>query len=423
MFKKVTWSLAAISLLALTTLATAGSKTGKFSWTTDSDEAIELIEKIQSRVENFQLGSGTLELSRKLVAADPSFAMGSYYLSAVVPPPEQQEALAKAIELAADASEGERRFIEAMAAARGVNGAQLADAIPLLESLQQDYPNERLVPMILGQIHQNTGNVDKARSYFNRALEIGPPSNRARSFLANDDLLREAYADARRTFESIAKELPKDAAGAAVRYGIAFSHLYQGNDEAAVAALETFLTEYRDSGAAVGFPEVFIWNSIARIHLEHGRPDEAMKAYEMGYQSVPNSSLPEDQKRIWYGRLKHGTSRTLAKLGRMDEAWELANELRGMIDAGGENGAQFLPAYHYLAGYLKLEEGDAKTAAEHLEQANPNDPFHTLLLARARTKIGDEDGANEAYRSIVESTNNGLERALAYPEAKAKLAI
>ena len=45
---------------------------------------------------------------------------------------------------------------------------------------------------------------------------------------------------------------------------------------------------------------------MARINLENGRLDEAMKAYEKGYESVPGSKLPEDQKQTWLGRLRHG---------------------------------------------------------------------------------------------------------------------
>ena len=92
-----------------------------------------------------------------------------------------------------------------------------------------------------------------------------------------------------------------------------------------------------------------------------------------------------------------------------------------MIEEGGEAGKQFLPAYHYLAGYLKLEAGDARAAVEELKQADPQNPFHTLLLARASEKIGDHDGARKAYQAILDSKQNGLERALAYPEARRKL--
>ncbi len=58
---------------------------------------------------------------------------------------------------------------------------------------------------------------------------------------------------------------------------------------------------------------------------------------------------------------------------------------------------------------------------EHLKQSDPNDPFHKLLLARALDRVGERKNALKAYQDIVDSNNNGLERALAYPEAKQQL--
>ena len=255
------------------------------------------------------------------------------------------------------------------------------------------------------------------------AERIGPKSPRVQSFLANDDLIAGNYAKARQTFETVEKSLPKGSVPFAIRYGVAFSHLYEGRVDAALASLETYLGEYRNSGAAQGFPEVFIWNSIARINLENGRHDAAMQAYDIGYQSVPGSTLPDDQKQVWLGRLMHGRCRTLAKMGRHQEAWAEAEKIKKMIDDGGEAAKQYVQAWHYLAGYLQLEKSDFKAAVEELKQANPDDPFHQLLLARAYEKLGAKDDAQKTYKKVVDSQQNGLERALAYPEAKKKLAI
>jgi tetratricopeptide (TPR) repeat protein len=348
--------------------------------------------------------------------------MGEYYLSAVTPPGEGQAHLDKAVELSKSASEGERRFIEAMVVVRANQGANFQDGIPLLEKVAADYPDERLTYMLLGQLYQAANESAKARAAFERALAIGPPSARARSFIANDDLLQGKYAEARAQFQSIERELPEGTAPFVIRYGVAFSHLYEGQPEKAVAAIETYLAEYRDTGANQSFPEVFIWNSIARIHLENGDAAKAIEAYEKGYASVPGSSLPEDQKQVWYGRLLHGKCRSLAKLGKHEEAWAQAEKVRKMIEEGGEAGEQYLPAYHYLAGYLKLESGDVDEAVAHLEKANPADPFHRLLLARAYERKGDKEAARKAYEQVVASTANGIERALAYPEARKKLA-
>jgi predicted Zn-dependent protease len=394
----------------------------RFEWTTKSAEAKKGLLDLQQRIESFQLGPETIAAAQGIVAADPEFAMGVYYLSAVTPPPENEKHLEKAVALAKGASDGERRFIEAMVVARANQGARFQDAVPALEKLAADYPGERLVQVILGQIHQGAGQPEKARTAFRRADEIGPASPRVRAFLANEDLVEGAYGKARQTFLDVERSLPKGSAPFAVRYGVAFSYLYEGQVDPALEALQTYLAEYKDSGAAQGFPEVFIWNSIARVSLENGRLDAAMKAYERGYESVPGSSLPEDQKQLWLGRLRHGRCRVLAKMGKREEAWGEALAVKKMIDEGGEAGKQYLPAWHYLAGYVKLEAGDPAAAIAELTQIDERDPFQDLLLARAYEKSGARADAQKAYRAVVDSRQNSIERALAYPEAKKKLA-
>ena len=407
--------------LATGAAAEPAAKGKRFEWTTQSAAAKQGLLELQQRIESFQFGPETIAAAQKVVAADPGFAMGVYYLSAVTPPPENEKHLEKAVALSKAASDGERRFIDAMVVARANQGADFQKAIPALESLAADYPGERLVQVILGQIYQGT-DADKARAAFRRADEIGPASPRVRAFLANEDLVEGDYEKARRTFLEVEKSLPKGSAPFAVRYGLAFSYLYEGQVDPALSALNAYLAEYKDSGAAQGFPEVFIWNSIARVNLENGRLDAAMKAYEKGYESVPGSSLAEDQKQVWLGRLQHGRCRVLAKMGKHQEAWTEALKVEKMIDEGGEPAKQYVPAWHYLAGYLKLEAGDFDVAIEELKQANAQDPFHQLLLARAYEKKGARAEAQAAYRAVVDSKQNNIERALAYPEAKRKLA-
>jgi cytochrome c-type biogenesis protein CcmH/NrfG len=74
-----------------------------------------------------------------------------------------------------------------------------------------------------------------------------------------------------------------------------------------------------------------------------------------------------------------------------------------------------------VAGSAKFEGGDAGAALEHLLQADANDPFQRLLLGRAYEKLGRKDEAKAAYQKVVDSQWAGIERPLAYPEAKRKL--
>jgi len=411
---------AAACVAMLGGLAPAGDKAAgrAFTLTTRSQEARDTLAELQRRIENQQFGPANVELARKIVAADPSFAMGAYYLSAVTFPP-QPKLLERARELAPKASDGERRFIEAMALARG---ERPAEAIEPLTKLSRAYAGERIVHVLLGQVLAAAGRLDEARREYEAAIALDPTTPRAHAFIANLLVLKGDHAGARAAFEKVLKIMPAGTAPGPVRYGVAFTYLYEGNPDAALASLRTFVDEYRKAGAPFGIPEVFIWNSIARINLENGRLPEAMKAYEKGYESVPGSGLDETDKKIWLGRLHHGTGRTLARMGRYAEAWKEAETIRKMIEEGGERGKEFEPAYHYLAGYIKLESGDAWAAIEHLRKGNPDDPFQKLLLGRAYERAGDKASARKNYEEVLASTAQGLDRALAYPEARKRLA-
>jgi tetratricopeptide (TPR) repeat protein len=416
--------VACAAIVAASLVAVAGADTAgkRFEWTTKSAEAKTMLKELQLRIENFQQGPENRKLAEKIVAADPAFAMGQYYLSVFNPnPAEGFKEYEKARELAARASDGERRFIEGMYHARANQGVDFRKAIEPLEAVAKDYPGERLVWVLLGQLYAGDTQAAKAKDAFTKAQAIGPRTARIEVFLANDQLLQGHYAKARAAYQDVEKSLPKGSVPFAIRFGTTFSHLYEGQVDQALESLRTYLAEYKAGGLDQQFPEVFIWNAMARINLENGRLDEAMKAYEKGYESVPASKLPEDQKQTWYGRLRHGKARVLAKMGKHQEAWAEAEAVRQMIEQGGEPAKQYWPAYHYLAGYVKLEAGEYAAAVEHLKKSDQNNPFDTLLLARALEKNGQKDEAKKAYQKVVDSQWAGIERPLAYPEAKKKL--
>ena len=92
--------------------------------------------------------------------------------------------------------------------------------------------------------------------------------------------------------------------------------------KSALKALQAYEAEYTRTGGQQQFPAVFIWNSIARLQLENGNAEEAIKAYEKGYATVPSSNISELEKKTWLGRLHHGKGRAFAKMGKHEEAWK-----------------------------------------------------------------------------------------------------
>jgi tetratricopeptide (TPR) repeat protein len=410
---------ATAAALALATTALAAEKKA-LTFTTKSEEARAQVQEAIRRVESFAPPAQIQEAAQKAVAADPDFAWAHYLVAVSTVPPGQPKAEHdKALELVKKASPGEQRYLEAAA----LNRAQKpAEALTAFEALRAEYPDERMVQMMVGQLSIGQGKLDQARGALEKAIAMDASTARAHAILGNVLILQGEYGKAR---ESLQTALAKRAAGSApgnVYYPVALSYLYEANPDQALSTLRTFLDEYKKVGQDAQFPEVFIWNSMARINLENGRLEEAMRCYQKGYESVPGSSLSETEKKVWLGRLHHGTGRTLARMGKAKEAWAEAETLKKMIDEGGEEGKQYVPAYHYLAGYLKLEAGDYPAAIEHLKQAHNDDPFHQLLLARAYEKAGDKENAKKVYGEVAAFRVNNLERALSYPEAKRKLA-
>ncbi|HWP42168.1 MAG TPA: tetratricopeptide repeat protein [Blastocatellia bacterium] len=412
-------AIAAVLLAAVAAFGSSDKANGKrFSYTTRSDEARKLVARIVQGIESFEGAQQLLPLAQKMVELDPEFTFGHYYLATFTPPPDNQAHAAKATELAQKASDAERRYIEGVFATR----AQQHDkAIEIFLDLARQYPEERMVHMMIGQVYNVQGKADEAKAAFERAAQLDSSTARVHSFLGNIHLLRGEYAKARDLFK---KSLAKKAEGTApfiAHYGLAFAYVYEGDMKSALNQLTAYKDEYVRTGAAANFPPVFIWNSIGRLLLESGRAEESIEAYEKGYADVPQSSMPEDQKKIWLGRLHHGRGRALAKMGKHEEAWKEAELIKKMIDEGGEQGKQFMPAYHYIAGYIKLESRDYAKAVEHLKQADMTDPFHKLLLARAYEKLGDQENAQKLYKEIAGFNQVTMERALSYTEAKKKL--
>jgi len=391
----------------------------KIEFSTASKEAKDYVAQIVNRIETFQFGPDLNALAKKSVDADPNFAFGYYLLGTTAATPDDVKKFSdKAAELAKAASDGERRYIEAVLLTRA---QKPAEALPKFLDLAKQYPDDRMVQMLLGQVYTNLGKLDEANASFERAIKLDGSTPRVYTFLGNNELLKGNFGKARELFNtSLAKQV-KGSAPFGPNYGLAFANIYQGDVKSAVKTLEAYAADYQTSTQQQNFPAVFIWNSIARLHLEYGKPEDAMKAYEKGYATIPGSNLDETQKKIWLGRLHHGKARTLAKMGKREEAWKEAEVIKKMIEEGGKEGEQFWPAYHYVAGYLKLEAGDYAKAVEELKQTDLTDPFHKLLLARAYEKSGDSANAQKLYREITEFNQLTLERALSYPEAKKKL--
>jgi len=396
---------------------TSGFAQKKLTLTTNSPQAKEYFMQAIKSQESF--GQDFSQLARKAVAADSNFAMAHMLVAASTPSAQRQKHIDKFTMLAKNASKGEQIYLEGMAY---VYKNETDKALETFKQLSNMLPDERMVYMMLGQINRQKGNFTAAIAAFEAANKIDASLPRASTFIGDCYLLQDKYDKARVYYKQVVAKVDPDATPVGPFFGQIWADLYEGKPDNALKTLDDFMDRYNRNGAAQGFPPVWIWNHKARINLEFGRTEEALRCYEIGYKSVPPSQIDSTQKLLWLGRMHHGRARALAKMGKHDEAWQVAEQVKKMIEDGGEQGKQYVPAYHYLAGYIKLEKGDYPAAIEHLKQTDLNDPFHKLLLARASLKAGDKAQAVKLCEEVVKTTTNNIERALSYPEAKKILA-
>ncbi len=76
-----------------------------------------------------------------------------------------------------------------------------------------------------------------------------------------------------------------------------------------------------------------------------------------------------------------------------------------------------MKSYHYLVGYILVEKRDFKGALDHLRQANTDDVFIKLLIARAYAGLNDRASAARLMNEIAGYTLGSVPSSIARPEA------
>ena len=404
-----------VMCFALAALSACGPK--EFPITSQSDEARAHLQDALRYMDNYMNRQATESL-QKALAADSTFALAYLYSGMLTNNAEKRQQLfERARKEAAEASMAERTLIEAAIAWRSNDHDA---ALEHLETLRKTFSNDFRVNFMYGRVLFDKGEYPAAAQVFEQAVQLDSTTVAGFDWLANAYIRYGEYEKAKQFYRKAAEVTPEGGNPTLRYYGIAFAELYLGNVDAALAAMEEGIQDYLNRNPN-GTP-VFVYNSMARINLENGRPEKAIELYEKGYSLVPGSSMSETQKQLWLGRLHHGKARSYAKMGDFRNAWKHARIVKKMLDAGGEQAKRFMPAYHYLLGYIYLEQKKPKQALEHLQQADQNDHFIRMLMARAYEALGQPDKARKLLTEIVNNPIGGLERALVYNDARAKLA-
>ncbi len=296
-----------------------------------------------------------------------------------------------------------------------ITSGDFPKAIEAREAYARLLPDEAEPYQALAHTYQQKQQFDKAVEYYTRALKINPDYINVYRRRGDAKFFSGDIAGARADYRA-GLERAKGADRPGLLFAAAFTYVHQGEiDEAA---------KYYEQAIAIAEAEkehTMIssgWDALGRSYLEAGRLIEAANAYRKGYEASRRApDYSETDKLLWEGRYRHARGRILAKLGEFDAAMEHAEWIRLELEKAGNPNPAYLKSYHYMVGYILVEKRDFKGALEHLKQANTEDVFIKLLMARAHAGLNDRASATKLMNEIAGYTLGSVPSSIARPEA------
>jgi len=200
---------------------------------------------------------------------------------------------------------------------------------------------------------------------------------------------------------------------------MAFSYAFEGNaGEAAKFEQQVFdarlsVQDFISAGETA--------NELARIYLESGDTENALKWYQSGYETAQHKpDLSDADKNLWLFRWENAQARIAARQGKAAEAQQHVAAAKAALDkANNPDQSRFFP---YLTGYVAFYTGDYKTTIADLQRADQRDPLILALLGQSYEKSGDRSQAMDYYRKVLAINTHNPTNAFARPLAKKKRA-
>ena len=470
-------------VLAGCTVEVESDRSGKIPVTTRSSAALEHFLQGRELADQIRPTEARGYFERA-VEADPDFALAHLMLATTASSTlEFFDDLARAVELAETASEGERLLILAGdAGSRRDLSAQRRHLVRLVElypederarmALAGDYfgrqeydraieeyraattaaPEFSPAYNLLGYAYRATGRFDEAEESFRRYIELIPDEPNPYDSYAELLMKEGRFAE---PIENYEKALEIDPRFVPSSIGIANNQMFLGRTGEARDTLERLHAVARNDGER---RQALFWTAVSHVHDgDHRAAEEKCREMLAIAEAVGDwAQMAGDLALI--GDLRLDAADTSGALGSFDEAMaamdradvnedvkeafgraRLYRLARAAIEAADLAGAgpkvdafadavarRNIPAevwqLHELQGLQALAKGDAAAAVEHLERANRQDPRTLYELALAYRDVGDVDRARETARTAAEWNQLGLSYAYVRSRARKLLA-
>lgn len=467
--------------LLIALLWSCGAEHREMPITTTSDEARKLFIEGRELYENLHEDEAR-ELFYAALEKDQDFALCHYYLAlAASSAIEYSTHLKLSVQLAANASEGERLLIESLRA-RAENNA--VAGIEKLKELVQLYPQDKRAHRMLGYLYRGVEE-EKAIAEYEKAIQLAKNYAPAYNNLGYAYQRKGEFEKAIDAFKKYSDLLPDEAnphdsiAELYKKMGkykdsidhykmalerkstFAFSHrsigenlIYLGNfDEARymfekVQNLDVTPSKKADALQMIAHSYVYEeeldkalaacdraiqfagehnlpeWQATllldkAMIYLEMSASLQALSDVKKCRQIVAQSDLTEADKDNFVQDALYCESQIAIERMEFDHALALAEMLKARIDAG--NDPQEIERYHNLRGAIHAAQEDHNKAIQHFTNAMTDDPHSLYLWAKCEGMRGNRDEEYAKYAEIMALNESSLQYAFIRPKVQRTL--
>jgi tetratricopeptide (TPR) repeat protein len=453
--------------------------TKKIPITTTSDEARDAFLKGRWLLDNLRI-TDAHQYFLKAVEADPGFAIAHLRVANTAPTNQEFfDALRRADETSANASEGERLLIAAFAA--GIAGDPQTQQSKL-QALVALFPEDERSHNAIGIFFFGQQDYERAISAYRAAIDVNPkfaqPYNQlgyALRFVGDYAAAEEVFhryteliPDQPNPYDSYAELLMKlgryeesitsyekalaiDPNFIASHVGIGNNQMFMGQFEDARSTFVGIEEIARNDGERRAAP---FWTAASYLHQEDyesafdealrlydiaaetddrgamagdlnlmgnialraGRAEEAAEKYQAQIEMMQSSDATDEVKEFTARNQKYDLARVALWKADLEAASSLADAYREEVAA--HNVRFEAQRTHELDGMIALAEGDLDAALGHFDQANQQDPQIWLLKARTYAAMGDAEGAQLACKHVINC--NQLNFNLAYLRSTAR---
>jgi tetratricopeptide (TPR) repeat protein len=266
------------------------------------------------------------------------------------------------------------------------------------------------------ELFLKVGKFEKSIASYKKALAVDPNFIPSYVGIANGQICLGRPAEARETLKQLRAVAKNDGDIRTAVFWTMVSWLHQGDQARALQVFQENLdlsAKADDKTNHAGDLQV-----VGQVQLRSGKIEEALQTFAKSVETIDTAAVHEDVKDGFRRNHLFFVAWAAATKGDLQAAKANADAYRKRAAA---KGIPFeLRRVHELDGLIALGEKDPARAVAELKQANPNDPWVSVLLARAYEGAGNRKEAREAWKAAADYNEIGFAMSWAFIRNEAR---